>query len=194
MPAMPEKANSTTDDPFIAQLQAMYNNCISTLKTEDLRKREENRLLTYKSSLSSDKVDFGWEKNKNTAEGYPLGERKRKNCGDPDSMTEKSIKRLKVENPSYGENHYANIVLDSFQDKSRCASIMKSIDEIHQFNSCYQTNPNVSLDVTKELMSLEHVYDAFNDFYASPYAKDNPVEESSLEISNGFTRTMMENY
>jgi len=80
------------------------------------------------------------------------------------------------------------------RDSQRCANIMKSAEEAMDLNACYVSKIGFSSELTKELLSLERVYDGFKKYYKSPYARDNPpVKPKDDESISSYTE-FLEDY
>jgi len=171
----------------LVQLQAMYNN---TLRTTGLRKKEEKRLKKLKSDKAvNDKGEETEIQTNRDGLETNTNERKRK-ASEPSSTN----KRFKIE--EHGEKNYAEIIFEAFAKRNpqNWLDIMKSISEALEFRSCYQkTTPVMSADVTRELLGMESVYDGFKQYYRSPYAKDNPADESTI-VEESSNKTLIENY
>jgi len=172
-----EKSSLQTNDSLNAtsskaHVQAMLE---GTHKTSHIHEKEEARIKKYESNAEVDNEDEGSQTNvhceycQNFCTCYidrTKGKRKRSSSGGGSMRKQPRYMKMPDLQDAVVENFYR-------QGVQRCFDILKSAEEARAFSCCYIKQSQPNQEMVKELLSLETVYDGFEDYYASPYARDN---------------------
>jgi len=192
--------DNQTMDQKKEKLMDMYKNAG---ENEGLRQKEDERFLMYQSLNVSTaanptslidaeelRADCGFcFRFCLCSPGRPSHgtKRRREGSGGGGSVKKRRSMPMRI-------HEHVDVILQRLKrkDKERGAKIIKAIGESYSLNACYSRDVRCDEQIVKELNSYEAVYDDFKEYYRSPYARYNPVEDKTVE--DDFTHPLIEDY
>ena len=104
------------------------------------------------------RIDGGRKRKRTTSSGFGEGD---DGGGGSHKKHKKLVRRDEIINIIYNQNRYLRV--------DEIAKIVKSAEDVMEFNWCYSKGETMSKQMIQELASLEVVYKGFEYYYSSPY-------------------------